>query len=120
MHTLGMVLLTTESFIKLYENHFVYGKKRKHNHVGNISSYTWQKEACLKKLDEKNDSEKINFSEMAREFELLNENGKKGVISFLIYIYIYIFSRRRSVSQYFCSVSINKSSIVNGTLKFAT
>ena len=72
----------------------------------------------MKKLDEKNDSEKINFSEMAREFELLNENGKKGVISFLIYIYI--FSRRRSVSQYFCSVSINKSSIVNGTLKFAT
>ena len=24
---------------------------------------------------------------MAREFELLNENGKKGVISFLIYIF---------------------------------
>ena len=26
-------------------------------------------------------------SELVREFELLNENGKKGVISFLIYIY---------------------------------
>ena len=59
MHTLGTVLLTTESFIKLYENHFVYGKKWKHNHVGNISSYRWHKEACLKKLDETNDSEKI-------------------------------------------------------------
>ena len=26
-------------------------------------------------------------SELAREFELRNENGKKGVISFLIYIF---------------------------------
>ena len=53
--------------------------KNENNHVGNISSYTWQKEACLKKLDKTNDSEKINFFEMAREFELLNENGKKYI-----------------------------------------
>ena len=31
---------------------------------------------------------------MAREFELLNENGKKGVISFLIYIYIFSLAGR--------------------------
>ena len=31
--------------------------------------------------------QKINFSEMAREFELLNENGKKKSISFLIHIF---------------------------------
>ena len=110
MHTLGTVLLTTESFIKLQENHFVQGKKRKHNHVENISSYTQQKEACFKKLDETNDLEKINFSEMAQEFELLNENGKKWVI----------YSGGRSVSQCFCSISIKKSSTVNATLKFAT
>ena len=40
----------------------------------------------MKKLDETNDSE-IKFSEMAREFEFLNKNGKKVVISLLIYIF---------------------------------
>ena len=50
---LGTALLTTYTFIKLQENHFVQSKKRKHNHVRNISTHTWQKEACLKKLEEK-------------------------------------------------------------------
>ena len=90
MRILSTVLFTTETLVKIQENHFIQGKKLKHNHIGNVSSYKWQEDACLKKLDETNDLEKMNFSDMAREFQLLNENGKKVVISLLICIFSFM------------------------------
>ena len=44
------------------------GEKRKRNHIGNISNYLWEKEICLKELENMDDSEiiKIQFEKCIR------------------------------------------------------
>ena len=51
------------------------GEKRKRSHIGNISNYLWKKENYLKELDNMDDSEIINFSNLAVRFNLRNVSG---------------------------------------------
>ena len=48
------------------------GEKRKRSHIGNISNYLWEKENCLNKLQNMDDSEIINLSNLAVKFNLRN------------------------------------------------
>ena len=64
----------------------------------------------MQKLDETNDPEKINFYQINREFQLLNEIDKKVVISLLISIFIVTF---------FCSILFKRSSTFTVFLKLA-
>ena len=51
------------------------GEKRKRSHIGNISNYLWEKENCLKESKNMDDSEIINFSNLAVRFNLRNVSG---------------------------------------------
>ena len=51
------------------------GEKRKRSHIGNISNYLLEKENCLNKLENMDDSEIINFSNLAVKFNLRNVSG---------------------------------------------
>ena len=51
------------------------GEKRKRSHIGNISSYLWEKENCSNELENMNDSEIINLSNLAVRFNLRNVSG---------------------------------------------
>ena len=46
------------------------GEKHKRSHIGNISNCLWEKENCLKELEDMDDSEIINFSNLAVRFNL--------------------------------------------------
>ena len=48
------------------------GKIRKRSHIGNISNYLWGKENCLNELENMDDSEIINFSNLADRFNCRN------------------------------------------------
>ena len=47
----------------------------KRSHTGNISNYLWEKENCLNELENMDDSEIINFSNLAVRFNLRNVSG---------------------------------------------
>ena len=53
------------------------GEKCKRRHIGNIPNYLWEKENCLKKLENMDDSEIINFSNLAVRFSLRNVSDIK-------------------------------------------
>ena len=50
-------------------------EKRKRSHIGKISNYLWEKENCLNELERLDDSEIINFSNLAVRFNLRNVSG---------------------------------------------
>ena len=51
------------------------GEKRKRSHIANISNYLWEKKNCLEELENMNDSEIINFSNLAVRFNMRNVSG---------------------------------------------
>ena len=65
------------------------GLKRPHDHVGNISLYTWDSEGCLAEVNSYPDDYNINYSYLARKFGVLNSknetanNGGQIVKTFL-------------------------------------
>ena len=52
------------------------GEERKRSHIGKISDYLWEKENCLNELERLDDSEIINFSNLAVRFNLRNVSGR--------------------------------------------
>ena len=54
-----------------------YLRKKNANEAtfGNISNYLWEKENCLNELENMDDSEIINFSNLAVRFNLRNVSG---------------------------------------------
>ena len=57
------------------ENHLSYGQKRPKNHVGIPKNYTWKKEACIKFVNHTTDFSTLNYSELARIYQLRNNKG---------------------------------------------
>ena len=51
------------------------GTKLKHKHTGNITSYSWEKDDCLQDLQNRQDSEKLNFTELAKKYNLRDQSG---------------------------------------------
>ena len=51
------------------------GTKLKHKHTGNITSYSWEKDDCLQDLQNRQDSEKLNFTELAKKYSLWDQSG---------------------------------------------
>ena len=49
------------------------GTKLKHKHTGNITSYSWEKDDCLQDLQNRQDSEKLNFTELAKKYNLQDQ-----------------------------------------------
>ena len=54
---------------------FCQGIKRNHDHCGKLENYTWNKENCLKMVSGKTPTEKINYTEIARNANLKNSKG---------------------------------------------
>lgn len=50
------------------------GLKYKHDHVGNLDAYTFDKEGCLKEVNSYKSGDKINFKGLARKYNLTNAN----------------------------------------------
>lgn len=51
------------------------GLKRKRDHVGETSKYTWKKEECLAEIKDYQENDIINYTDLARRFEVRNEKG---------------------------------------------
>ena len=61
---------------------FFQGSKHKKDHIGNVNSYTWDKEECIKELDNLPQGTKLNFSALAKSFNLVNSKGKLFYMTF--------------------------------------
>ena len=53
----------------------IKGTKLKHEHTGSIKSYSWEKDDCLQDLQNRQDSEKLNFTELAKKYNLRDQSG---------------------------------------------
>ena len=51
------------------------GIKRKCDHVGKVSSYTWDKENCIAEINKLSTSHELKSSEVAKNFTVRNKNG---------------------------------------------
>ena len=49
--------------------------KRAHNHVGNLKSYSWDKDSCIEEVERSPADHNITYSDLARRFDLKNKNG---------------------------------------------
>ena len=49
--------------------------KRKKDHIGNKSQYSWDKTACIAELNSTLPNTKLNYSSLAKKFNLLNNKG---------------------------------------------
>ena len=49
--------------------------KRKKDHIGNKSQYSWDKTACIAELNSTSPNTKLNYSSLAKKFNLLNNKG---------------------------------------------
>ena len=45
------------------------------DHVGNLESFTWDSEACVASVNSLPDDATLNYSALARQFNVLNANG---------------------------------------------
>ena len=54
----------------------ISGKRQKKNHSGNFERMLWDKEALKKEIQSKQDGEKINWSEIARQYKVTNKRGE--------------------------------------------
>ena len=52
------------------------GIKRKRDHIGRKTNYTWNKDICIKEVQSYPDDHEINYSALARQFDLKNINGE--------------------------------------------
>ena len=52
------------------------GKRRKKDHVGRLENTLWDKDGLKKEVDGYPDETKVNWSELARRFEIRNKKGE--------------------------------------------
>ena len=52
------------------------GLKRKKDHIGTKSRFSWDKEGCIAELNNLSPSTKLNYSNLAIKFKLVDEKGK--------------------------------------------
>ena len=52
------------------------GCKKNRDHIGRRSNYIWNKEMCIKEMEIYSDDHQINYSALARQFDLKNVIGK--------------------------------------------
>ena len=55
--------------------HFTLLSKRKKDHVRDISKFNFDKENCIHEVNSYNENDEINFSALARKYNLKNSNG---------------------------------------------
>ena len=48
---------------------------RKEDHIDNKSQYSWDKAACIAELNSTSPNTKLNYSSLAKKFNLLNNKG---------------------------------------------
>ena len=66
------------------------GTKRKRDHVGDLNSYTWNKEECLQEVYQYNEKDNINYTAIAKKYEVKNKdmiqvkNGGQVIKQFLV------------------------------------
>ena len=68
-------------WLKLVSN-FFQGVKRRHDHIGNKENYTWSKEECLEEVSKYEVGDIINYSDLARRYQLKNKNGSAFSVLF--------------------------------------
>ena len=49
--------------------------KRAHNQVGNLQSFSWDKYSCIEEVERYPADLNINYSDLARLFDLKNKNN---------------------------------------------
>ena len=64
--------------------------KRKHDHIGDLSNYNWDKEECIREVSQYPENFKINYTALANKYEVKNKqmvkvrNGGQVIKQFLI------------------------------------
>ena len=53
--------------------------KKPHNHIGNKNNYTWNTTECIAEVMSYPDQHKINYSMLARKYQLQNSSGKMSL-----------------------------------------
>ena len=51
------------------------GIKRKRDHVGIKTNYTWSQQECLQEIGNYEEGQQINYSDLARRYNLKNKAG---------------------------------------------
>ena len=51
--------------------------KRARNHVGKLQVYFWDKDNCIGEVERYPANYNINYSDLARRFDLKNKNGNE-------------------------------------------
>ena len=80
------------------------GLKRKKDHVGNISNYTFDQENCINEIDSYDNDHNINFSGLASRHHLKNSHGNLPdnggqVLKEILLQMNYDFSRFTSIKE---------------------
>ena len=52
------------------------GKRQRKNHCGNFNRMTWDKEALKREVETYKDGDKVNWSELARRYNVTNRKGE--------------------------------------------
>ena len=58
------------------EEKITMGLKRKHDHIDNISAYTWNADGWLKEVSEYDDGHQINYSQLAKKYNMKNKSNE--------------------------------------------
>ena len=64
-----------KSRVEVTQRKIQNGSKRKKDHVGDISKFNFDKENCIHEVNSYNENDEINFSALARKYNLKNSNG---------------------------------------------
>ena len=64
-----------KSRVEVTQRKIQNGSKRKKDHVGDISKFNFDEESCIHEVNSYNENDEINFSALARKYNLKSSNG---------------------------------------------
>lgn len=68
---------TTQNRLENEKKLIATGSKRKLDHIGNLVNYVWDEEDCLKEIKKLPNGSRINFTDLARRYNLLHKDGHR-------------------------------------------
>ena len=60
--------------VEVTQRNIQNGGKRKKDHLGDLSDFNFDKENCIHEVNSYNENDEINFSALARKYNLRNSN----------------------------------------------
>lgn len=69
------MLFTLFTLFSMFYKSIFQGIKRPRDHIGDKTKYAWNKEKCIETVSSYPDDHEMNYSDLARQFELKNVKG---------------------------------------------